>query len=631
MPFRTSVLRVSGIDPSARLRKFIGLSTFHNWSPGSSIIWNSQIRKAYSRHRKIEMDKVYLRNDGANQDLHISFRFTDEEMRVDRDFNFCRKMNENIDDALARIRNNIEKEINKKNKKGKKKSTDQTQEVAKCNLNMIPVEIVRSDLVEKVENMTFEKLLAKCSDLKLRVMDKNFEIVYNMPWVLSLSLPTCILAGFRVYPSKVEIQFADRKNSVGNWYKAKKPSSGDMLRGADWTHCGSGFHYDTDNSDIGYFLKFQLTPGNEAGQLGPSVEQITKNEVQPGPGQCPFELRHSFTKHRLSGDYIRVVSYNILADLYADSDYTRTHLFPYCPPYALKIDYRKQLYIKEIIGYNADIICLQEVDVKIFDLDLVPILESDEYGYQGVIAQKGTCGEGVAIFYHKSRFEMYCKHELNIGEGIRTLPLFADLWKKIENNKNLVERICDRSTTLQVLILKCKENGRYLLVTNTHLYFHPDADHIRLLQMGFAMLYVKHIYNDFLKKINLSDERELSLIFSGDFNSVPECGIYKLMIEGNVGKDFVDWISNREEAVRNVTLSQPFKMKSACGTPPYTNYTHAFAACLDYIFYQSDRLQVHQVVPLPTEDELKSHTAIPSVVFPSDHVALVADLKFKPI
>lgn len=46
----------------------------------------------------------------------------------------------------------------------------------------------------------------------------------------------------------------------------------------------------------------------------------------------------------------RVVSYNILADLYADSDYTREVLFPYCPPYALSIDYRKQLFLKEIIG-----------------------------------------------------------------------------------------------------------------------------------------------------------------------------------------------------------------------------------------------------------------------------------------
>jgi hypothetical protein len=29
------------------------------------------------------------------------------------------------------------------------------------------------------------------------------------------------------------------------------------------------------------------------------------------------------------------MSYNILADLYADSDFSRTNLFPHCPAYAL--------------------------------------------------------------------------------------------------------------------------------------------------------------------------------------------------------------------------------------------------------------------------------------------------------
>lgn len=74
------------------------------------------------------MDKVYLRHDGSSQDLHINFRFTNDDVRVDREFNFCRKITENIEDALLRIRNNIEKELSKKSKKGKKKSLSQTQE-----------------------------------------------------------------------------------------------------------------------------------------------------------------------------------------------------------------------------------------------------------------------------------------------------------------------------------------------------------------------------------------------------------------------------------------------------------------------------------------------------------------------
>ncbi|XP_067642263.1 2',5'-phosphodiesterase 12 isoform X2 [Eurosta solidaginis] len=594
--------------------------------------WILSSRDSHTHRTKYDMDKVYLRRNGDNEELHISFRYINETLRLDREFNFCRKINENIDDALNRIRNNIEKELNKKAKKGKKKTPSQTRAPPPVYSNEeIPVEILRSNINKKIENMTLAKLLEeKLSDLQFRVIDQTFQIVYNVPWVLNLTLPANILAGYRVYPSKLELQFAGRAYSIGKWYKAKMPKSGDLRLKDIWENCGNGLYYETTNNDIGYYLKFQLTPGDEFGHFGPWVEQITKAEVQAGPGECPFETRHCFTKRSLDEDSFRVVSYNILADLYADSDYTRTHLFPYCPPYALKIDYRKQLYLKELIGYNADIICLQEVDLKIFDFDLVPAFDSAELGYNGVMDQKGTCGEGIAIFYRKSRFDLLGKYELNIGEGIRTLPQFTDLWNKIKRNQKLVERICDRSTTLQILVLKCRSNDRYLLMANTHLYFHPDADHIRLLQIGFAMLYVDHIYQETMLKLNLTNKGELSLIFCGDFNSVPECGIYKLMTEGSVGEDFIDWISNDQEKVQNVSLTQPFRMKSACGTPPYTNFTHAFAACLDYIFYQTDGLEVQQVVPLPTEEELRCHIAIPSVVFPSDHVALVADIHFKP-
>jgi 2',5'-phosphodiesterase len=47
------------------------------------------------------------------------------------------------------------------------------------------------------------------------------------------------------------------------------------------------------------------------------------------------------------------MSYNILADVFADTEYTRNELYPYCAPYALAIDYRKQLLLKEILGIKG--------------------------------------------------------------------------------------------------------------------------------------------------------------------------------------------------------------------------------------------------------------------------------------
>lgn len=41
------------------------------------------------------------------------------------------------------------------------------------------------------------------------------------------------------------------------------------------------------------------------------------------------------------------MTYNILADLYAD---TEANMHSQCPKDALALDYRKQLWIKEILG-----------------------------------------------------------------------------------------------------------------------------------------------------------------------------------------------------------------------------------------------------------------------------------------
>ncbi|CAH2214735.1 jg4458, partial [Pararge aegeria aegeria] len=83
------------------------------------------------------------------------------------------------------------------------------------------------------------------------------------------------------------------------------------------------------------------------------------------------------------------------------------------------------------------------------------------------------------------------------------------------------------------------------------------------------------------------------------------------------------------EAVQGLSLSQNIPLDSACGTPQYTNFTDGFADCLDYIFYEKSKLIVQQVIPFPSVEELKVHTALPSIVFPSDHIAVISDLKYK--
>lgn len=146
------------------------------------------------------------------------------------------------------------------------------------------------------------------------------------------------------------------------------------------------------------------------------------------------------------------------------------------------------------LGYNADIICLQEVDRKVFNYDLQPTL--DHLGYESNFSLKGgEVAEGLAFFFNKSRFKKLQCHHLVFSEHINNDPQFADIWEKIAMNSKLSERILGRTTTLQVNVIESLEHDEVLVVANTHLYFHPDADHIRLLHGGLAIRYLENFVN----------------------------------------------------------------------------------------------------------------------------------------
>lgn len=200
--------------------------------------------------------------------------------------------------------------------------------------------------------------------------------------------------------------------------------------------------------------------------------------------------------------------------------------------------------------------CLQEVDRKVFKYDLEPVLS--HLGYGGVLDTKGNdVAEGLAFFYNKNRFILLDSVKFIFAEHIDKDPLFADIWERIKQNHKLAERILARTTTLQVNVVGSLELNTVLVVANIHLYFHPDSDHIRLLHGCVAIRYLEDFVERIKERVSVifvittSNEsfqyegKGVSLVFCGDFNSVPECGIYKLFTTGLVPGNFVDYTSSK--------------------------------------------------------------------------------------
>ncbi|KAK9879423.1 hypothetical protein WA026_006490 [Henosepilachna vigintioctopunctata] len=552
-----------------------------------------------------KMDKAYFRRIEETEQFHFTFRYTNKDLKVDRQFNFTRQISEPVSVFLGRLNTNIEKIVIRKNKK---KSSEN-----------IPTELnikLRINGEDVLENKLCDEVFIEGNRINLSLPGQMFDVVINSPWIETLALPSSILATYPVYPSKFEAFHTNFSQSKFIWYTSKEKK--------DWMEVSKNHIFEPQNNLVESYLKLICTPINNDVE-GPSVEVESNDKIQAGPGVCPFEMRHQFTRYRSWKNVFRIVTYNILADLYCDSDFSRDSLYAYCPPYALQLDYRKQLILKELMGYNADIICLQEVDRKVFKHDLQPFLSF--IGLQGEYAIKGgEVAEGVACFFRSNKFSLLKTDRIVFCEHIDKDPLFSYIWSKVVENPKLVTRILELKTTLQTVLLQSTDNENELLfVANTHLYFHPDADHIRLLQAGFAITFIQNSLETIKKEY---PEKRISLVFCGDFNSIPDCGIYKLFTTGSVPEDFIDYKSNAEEAVKNLKLEQNIPLASACGTPQFTNFTSGFADCLDYIFYQTNNLKVTQVVPLPSNEELTQNTALPSIVFPSDHIALISDIQW---
>lgn len=652
------------------------------------------------------LGKAFVQLNKENNSIRISFEIIHKDKT--KQFNLLRKPDESLLVTIQRIKLNIDK-ISKRTIKNNKK---------KANVSGTSPIDDESDYYggEEAVKLTYEGKTIDPASTKnidawidgahLNIYGKSYEITTNNPMVESIQIPSNIMQDYTCIP-RLNLINCFHHTCKFEWFRkitrveydqlveAQKIDKNDVVleSAAYWLKISDKLIYSPNQDDLAHHLKVVCLPSDGV-KVGPKAEHISKGPVEIGPRDCPFEKRQQLTKDLLTDpNQFRVVSYNILADLYADQDYSRSYLFAHCPEFALDIDYRRQLLVKEMIGYNSDIYCLQEVDKKEFE-------KNYEFSFKflagcsGVFSRKGgQVAEGTATFFRDDKFELVHSHRTILSHliDIKTEPTttespkekiqlatagdlerqqsqpdasenpeeqqakapdniephfileprdsdiakaclanFASIKEAISSNPKLKERFLNRHTMLQTSLLKLKNFvNKYILVANTHLYFAPDADHVRLLQASCCLKYLEFIKDYYYSKLRKEYENQpsIGIIFCGDMNSTPDCGLYKLAQEGHIGKNLPDWSSNKEEAVIDLEVSTSLRFSPAYKDIEYTNYTPLFNGCLDYIYYEVDKLDCRTIVPMPDHKDVTNTGGIPSQVFPSDHLALIADLE----
>jgi mRNA deadenylase 3'-5' endonuclease subunit Ccr4 len=334
-----------------------------------------------------------------------------------------------------------------------------------------------------------------------------------------------------------------------------------------------------------------------------------------------------------------------LADLNAFSTLAQESFYTYCDNAFLVKERRLPLVLHEILQYQADIICLQEVDSSIFRELLKPVLE--HRNYQGFYAPKEGTREGGAMFWSLQAFERVNDND-HKKFVIRTLfdtenclndwTSMRDIGLLLGQHKELSLLVREKlGHVLQRVTLTSKASQKQLVAANTHLFFHPMASHIRLLQM-YACLH------------ELA-RQENPIVFCGDFNSSPTSGAARLVFDGIVEPsagvtdmgatwkhlNTLTWGDGESspsqlsvEAIQPPTISLPKSFPRLCSgypeLPKTTHHIQSFSATLDYILVSQQDFGSVSWAVIPSEDVLTEHVAMPSEVLPSDHVCLVCDL-----
>ena len=139
---------------------------------------------------------------------------------------------------------------------------------------------------------------------------------------------------------------------------------------------------------------FETSQGNDGTLDYKEYDEVYHfgHKVKPLPPLPIVNMRRSWldreSKRRDSMIGLRIMSYNLLADLYTSRELDQRDMYQHCSLEFLPRARRMPLLVHEILAYQPDVVCLQEVDKSVFEGLFRPVLESQ--GYRGYYSNKAS-------------------------------------------------------------------------------------------------------------------------------------------------------------------------------------------------------------------------------------------------
>ncbi|XP_073465649.1 protein angel homolog 1 [Aquarana catesbeiana] len=204
-----------------------------------------------------------------------------------------------------------------------------------------------------------------------------------------------------------------------------------------------------------------------------------------------------------------ILSYNILSQ---DLIEQNPHLYQHCPPSILHWDYRWPNLLQELQHWEADILCLQEVQENHYKDQIQPSLSA--LGYSCHYKRRtGRKTDGCATCFKTQRFTLLLESHVeffrpavgvlnrdNVGLVLLLRPVLSEEAPDGLNTPNLC-------------------------VANTHLLYNPRRGDIKLAQLALLLAEVD-------KLSHTPEGQRCPIILCGDLNATPSSPLYQLLHNG---------------------------------------------------------------------------------------------------
>lgn len=333
---------------------------------------------------------------------------------------------------------------------------------------------------------------------------------------------------------------------------------------------------------------------------------------------------------------VSVMSFNLLSQ-----HYVWKQVFGYLDQRYLDwTQYRLPLINETIAQFGCDIMCFQELESSVYSTQWQKHFPLNNYALYYVRKPNPAYWgdkpvehmDGVGIFVNKARFDVLSHREIIFRDYILLHK------RRFDFTPDFTDRVVLRNTVGLLLKLRDKISDKTVYVTNTHLYWLPKFNDVKLLQTKLLLNELRR----FIQQEHSSTEKA-NIIMCGDFNSTPDLLVYKYLKGIDVdlekspefrGYDYGQFFDGEKccKKLRNdVSVSSAYGAlleNESSERLDFTSFTRSLTAVLDHIWFSSNNLQVCKVLGKVDSSYSGKALGFPDKQFPSDHIPLVAELSY---